>query len=315
MKQDMDPVANYTSPGGNTDNPPEQKPMPEKQTSDGVAETDGDAPQAGVLGSEVAASTALRTSSLAAAAEPPCTTAAPLGEAKREKKEGDIDLSFLKGDREVTDKERFLLKTSMTQTFRNKYLAIRAELAEAMAKQADKKDKVDVLSALQTAQYDTGSGLKIKGGHRPMKRPEGTKLPSDFRTEVGILTMEEMLAYSSDNADGRFLVSVYGSIFDVSDRPDKYGPDGPYYELTGKDITWGLFTGNDSAENCNRCFDLFKGTGLGEETLQRKLAGLCSWLAWYELEYGVPVGFLDVYIEEKELPAPPIDEINDCTIM
>ena len=73
-------------------------------------------------------------------------------------------------------------------------------------------------------------------------------LPKTYQDAVGLLSPTELeesevllkplsraLRYGSGNAQRRYLLSVYGSIFDVSDRPDKYDPDGPYASLTGKE--------------------------------------------------------------------------------
>ncbi|CAE8700447.1 unnamed protein product, partial [Polarella glacialis] len=99
---------------------------------------------------------------------------------------------------------------------------------------------------------------------------------------------------------------------DVSDRPDKYNAEGPYSCLTGKDLTWGLFAGVDTVEYTNRFYDLFKGRDLGKD----KLSGVCSWLAWYETEYGPAVGQCEPWLREDMLPAPPIEEIEDnCCVM
>ena len=131
----------------------------------------------------------------------------------------------------------------------------------------------------------------------------GVKLPAEFRKTVGRISQKELVEkYSCKGglrgfwvsigvlllgAGQRMLISVYGDLFDVSelrpcnmlneercqlchgwceDRPDKYGPDGPYWLLgynsrrqhlsslrvmfdpatrymTGKDITWALMSG------------------------------------------------------------------------
>mmetsp|Transcript_65064 Transcript_65064/g.121224 ORF Transcript_65064/g.121224 Transcript_65064/m.121224 type:complete len:445 (+) Transcript_65064:74-1408(+) len=143
-------------------------------------------------------------------------------------------------------------------------------------------------------------GLKITGGHRPLERPQSVELPAAYRQWVGTLTSEQLLAYGCDSS--RLLLSLYGDIFDVSDRPDKYGKDGPYHYLTGHDITWGLVSGQDTEETVNLFYDLFKSD---ESSRQKKLQCICSWIAFYETEYGKAVGRLAEYEAESELPPPP----------
>jgi predicted heme/steroid binding protein len=204
--------------------------------------------------------------------------------------------------RNPSEAERDIMKYQLVSMFREKYIDLKRQQAEHAAKK----------SALQTDQYEKEKkmGLQLKGGHQPMARPEGVNVPDSFRSEMGTLTVEQLSEYGPNNEEGRIFVSVYGDIFDVSDRPDKYGKDGPYDCLTGKDITWGLFTGIDTPEMCNRLYDLFKAKDMGTD----KLAGICSWLAWYETEYGKPVGRLEPYTHEWDLPMPPLNEIDDaCT--
>jgi len=142
-----------------------------------------------------------------------------------------------------------------------------------------------------------------------MDRPEDVSLPTDFREPLGTITVKQLVKYSGKS--DRLLLSVYGDIFDVSDRPDKYGDSGPYACFSGKDITWGLVSGADTEENCNRFYDLFKA----EDQVTEKLQGLCSWLAFYIQEYGEPVGRLEEFSKESELPPPPLDEIEGCVVM
>lgn len=82
--------------------------------------------------------------------------------------------------------------------------------------------------------------------------------PPTPKEPMGVISMDTLKKYSYANPGRRYLISVYGNVFDVSDRPDKYGPEGPYTVLTGADITWGLFAGVDTQDYVNRCYDLFK---------------------------------------------------------
>jgi len=205
---------------------------------------------------------------------------------------------------EPSEAERQGYKKAMVDMFRSKYEELKERAEAAKSKR----------STLQTDHYEDAQkqSLQLSGGHRPMDRPEDVILPADYQQPVGLLSAEQLAAYDAENADRRYLLSVYGNIFDVSDRPDKYDPDGPYASLTGKDLTWGLFAGVDTVEYTNKFYDLYKARDLGKD----KLAGVCSWLAWYESEYGKPVGQLEPWLREAELPAPPLEEIEEmCVVM
>lgn len=153
------------------------------------------------------------------------------------------------------------------------------------------------------------SGLQISGGHRPLPRPKDLSLPKGFRDPIGIVTSEHLHRYYNCDCE-RLLISIHGEIFDVSDRPDKYAKDAPYYYFAGRDITWGLVTGNDCEQIVNMFFDLFK---MDEEELNKKMQCICSWTGFYEVEYGKAVGRLAEFEAEHELPAPPVHE-DTCVV-
>jgi len=121
-----------------------------------------------------------------------------------------------------------------------------------------------------------------------------------------------MSAYHSGNV--RKLVSVYGDIFDVSDRPDKYGEDGPYAWMAGHDITWGFLSGRVVPETVDQCYDLWK---VAPESLRdSKLKLIFAWVAFYEYEYGARVGTLKLYENEAGLKGPPMEESQEgCCVM
>jgi len=168
--------------------------------------------------------------------------------------------------------------------------------------------------SVDTSQYTVAekSGLNLKGGHRHMRRPEHVDLPTNHGMLVGTLTPTELAELGSASASGRLLVSVHGDIFDVSDRPDKYGADGPYSSMAGHDMTWALWSGLDDDDQLDKYFDLHRAATAEER--DRRLQGLMSWWAFFEQEYGCPVGRLSAYEAEWQLPAPPA--VADlCTVM
>jgi len=137
--------------------------------------------------------------------------------------------------------------------------------------------------------------------------PRHVKLPPDHRKDVGILTVAQLATYSCSNE--RMLTSVHGDIYDVSSRPDLYG-NGPKSFHSGKDITWGLIIGSVTPKTCNLFYDIFK---LDEDHMTRFLQIICNRIVHLETEFGEPVGRLDKFVRESELPPPPLEDIDECT--
>jgi len=171
--------------------------------------------------------------------------------------------------------------------------------------------KIGTVVPSDASKYETTEGLKIKGGHQYMPPPRDVVLPPEYRKPVGNLTKMQLREFNCDNA--RRLVSILGDLFEVTSRPDKYGPDGPYGFMSGHDITWGLMCGDDGELQLDMYYDVFKAGP--PEVVDRKLQGLISWWAFFEKEYGEPVGRLEVYNKEWELPEPPHIDTNECSVM
>jgi len=204
---------------------------------------------------------------------------------------------------QISEPERDLKKELFRSFYREQYARLKSK-AQPDLKQYEKKDPA-------TGNVVVNQNLTAEGGHRPMPRPKGVELPKDFGKPIGRLAPAQLLKQHSCQSK-RKLVSVFGDLFDVSDRPDKYGPDGPYWYMTGRDITWGLVCGDDSEENMDKFYDFFKIQP--KETADKRLQGLISWWCFYEKEYGKPVGRDTGYDKEWGLAAPP-NTGDACTIM
>lgn len=69
----------------------------------------------------------------------------------------------------------------------------------------------------------------------PPREPELPKLRRDF-------TVAELKAYDGNQPDGRVLVAVNGTVYDVTRGKRFYGPGGPYAAFGGRDASRGLAT-------------------------------------------------------------------------
>jgi len=212
------------------------------------------------------------------------------------------------------DPEQIILKSAPNPSYeeREEWKTYVLNVYRDLYKDMPSNDEMDLNYTGATSSYDAGasSGLKISEGHKHIPRPAGVVVPDSFRKHVGFISLAKLKEYNCEKE--RLLVSVYGDVFDVSDRPDKYGKDGPYYYFSGSDITYGLASGQDDDTTVNKFFDIFKLED--EEQRDKRLQILCSWIGFYEKEYGMPVGRLEVYEEERNLPAPPADAENCCVM-
>jgi len=205
----------------------------------------------------------------------------------------------------ATREERECDKNMMLNVFREQWERISDSKKALMLKDAFKDS-----GAAKGYSNEQQAGLQIAGGHQPMDRPDDVDLPQDYGKQVGIMTAADMRKNHNCECH-RKLISIHGDIFDVSDRPDKYGEGAPYYYFSGSDITWGLVSGVDTEETTNMFFDFWKVDELEER--QKKLQIICSWTGFYEVEYGKRVGQLKEYQTDHKLPAPPLTN-DDCCI-
>lgn len=143
-------------------------------------------------------------------------------------------------------------------------------------------------------------------GDGSTKKITSANLPDDYRRHMGNLSVEQLGRFTCSN--DRMLVSVYGDLFDVSGRSDLYGYGKNSWQA-GKDITWMVITGKEELAMCNRFYDIFKAE---EKELERMMRVVCYYLVWFRDEFGEPVGRLDKFNHERDLPEPPAEEAQQC---
>jgi predicted heme/steroid binding protein len=138
--------------------------------------------------------------------------------------------------------------------------------------------------------------------------PQSLLLPPDFREPLGVISVEQLAKFGAGKRGDRMLVSVYGTVFDVSEQAAKYCKGGEHSRYTGRDMTWALVTGQPS--DCNRFFDIFKSE---PAIWELNLECFCRTIVSHEQEYGAPVARLDVFEEEHKLLRPPA-QATDCVV-
>lgn len=141
------------------------------------------------------------------------------------------------------------------------------------------------------------------------------RLPRDFNLDKSstVMTLEELAKFNCDS--GRPMVSIHGDVFDVSSDLANYGPAGVRSFEAGTDLTWAVVTGSHSEEMCNCFFDMFKARD--QNMVAGRFMSLCSSAVSFRRDYGKPVGRLNIFLDERSLPAPPtphMEEVGECTV-
>jgi len=106
--------------------------------------------------------------------------------------------------------------------------------------------------------------------------------------QLGTITLEELHKYHCNNPDRR-LISMFGTVYDVTSSLKSYGPDGAYKEYAGHDITLALSNHKTQSEWLDRFVKM--------KDKWRKDAK--NWAEYFDAKYPV-CGKLDKWDEDYE---------------
>lgn len=120
----------------------------------------------------------------------------------------------------------------------------------------------------------------------------------------GDMTLAELRKYDgkSDESEGRVLLAVNRSIYDVTKGSRFYGPEGPYANLAGRDTTRALAT--FAVDAVKDEWDDYSDLSISQ------MATVTEWLEQFKEKYEY-VGKLVKTEAEKSIPVEPADEEPD----
>eukprot|EP01084_Bolivina_argentea_P294397 506508_1 len=126
--------------------------------------------------------------------------------------------------------------------------------------------------------------------------------------QLGEITLETLNKYDSNNSDRR-LLSLFGTVFDVTAKIEKYGPEGSYKEFAGHDITLALGAGKLDS----KWLDTFV------QMSDKQIDSAQGWVEFYETQYPV-CGTLKKWKEDQskwpKLSKEEQEELDaECIIM
>ncbi|XP_055910171.1 membrane-associated progesterone receptor component 1-like [Eupeodes corollae] len=138
---------------------------------------------------------------------------------------------------------------------------------------------------------------RIEVPHSDVKppQPELPKLRRDF-------TIQELRAFDGNQPDGRVLIGVNGSVYDVTKGKNFYGPGGPYASFAGRDASRNLATFNVTANDNDEYDDLSDLNAMEMDSVR-------EWEMQFKEKY-IYVGRL---LKKGEQPTNYSDEDEDAT--
>lgn len=96
----------------------------------------------------------------------------------------------------------------------------------------------------------------VRGRFEDLHTPVAPPAPKVSKMKKRDFTVKELKEYDGNQTDGRILMAVNGSVYDVTNGKKFYGPGGPYSAFGGRDASRGLATFNVSAKDSEEYDDL-----------------------------------------------------------
>eukprot|EP01084_Bolivina_argentea_P294398 506510_1 len=140
------------------------------------------------------------------------------------------------------------------------------------------------------------------------KNKKKKKKPLPRVENLGCITLKELNQYTC-NHETRQLISIFGTIYDVTAATDKYGKNGVYKEFAGHDITLCLGTGKLNEKWLDKFVQM--------EPKHKECAK--GWIDFYHMQYPT-AGILEKWSENTtkwpKLTSQELEELNaECIIM
>lgn len=138
---------------------------------------------------------------------------------------------------------------------------------------------------------------RIEVPHSDVKplEPELPKLRRDF-------TIQELRAFDGNQPDGRVLVGVNGSVYDVTKGKKFYGPGGPYASFAGRDASRNLATFSVTANDKDEYDDLSDLNAMEMDSVRE-----------WEMQFKEKYEYVGRLLKKGEQPTNYSDEDEDTT--
>lgn len=133
-------------------------------------------------------------------------------------------------------------------------------------------------------------------------------LPPLSGAALGTISVETLNQYHCYNPDRR-LISLFGTVYDVTSSERSYGPDGAYKEYAGHDITLGIAMHKTQEKWLDRFIPM----------KEKWVATAKGWEGYFSAKYPI-AGKLDKWEEDQDsweaLSEEEMEELEKgCTIM
>ncbi|XP_055845235.1 membrane-associated progesterone receptor component 1 [Episyrphus balteatus] len=138
---------------------------------------------------------------------------------------------------------------------------------------------------------------RIEVPHSDVKplEPELPKLRRDF-------TIQELRLFDGNQPDGRVLVGVNGSVYDVTKGKKFYGPGGPYASFAGRDASRNLATFSVTANDKDEYDDLSDLNAMEMDSVRE-----------WEMQFKEKYEYVGRLLKKGEQPTNYSDEDEDTT--